>query len=184
MSGWLVLVIVAVAVLYPIYLYNGLVTLRNRVRNAWSQIDVQLKRRYDLIPNLVSSVKGYMAHERGIFDTIVSARDRAAAAGSNVPARAAAEEALGRSLHSLFALAESTPELRASTNMLALQEELGSTENRIAFARQHYNDAVLAYNTALETVPSVFVARAFAFRPDALFETNEAVERQPVAVTF
>ena len=133
------------------------------MRNAWSQIDVQLKRRHDLIPNIVASIKGYMVHERGLFDTIVRAREKAVAAGSNVPARAAAEAVLDRSLHSIFALAESTPELKASTNMLALQEELSSTENRIAFARQHYNDAVLAYNTALATVPSVFIARAFAF---------------------
>ena len=166
MNNWIPWVIAAVVVLYLIYLYNGLVILRNRVRNAWSQIDVQLKRRHDLIPNIVASIKGYMVHERGLFDTIVRAREKAVAAGSNVPARAAAEAVLDRSLHSIFALAESTPELKASANMLALQEELSSTENRIAFARQHYNDAVLAYNTALATVPSVFIARAGVHETD------------------
>jgi LemA protein len=184
MKNWIPWVIAVVVVLYLTYLYNGLVTLRNRVRNAWSQIDVQLKRRHDLIPNIVASVKGYMAHERGLFETIVRAREKAVAAGSNVPARAAAEAVLDRSLHSIFALAESTPELKASANMLALQEELSSTENRIAFARQHYNDAVLAYNTALATVPSVFIARAFAFQPDSLYEVSDAAEREPVTVSF
>lgn len=184
MNTWIPWIIAAAVVLYLIYLYNGLVTLRNRVRNAWSQIDVQLKRRHDLIPNIVSSVKGYMAHERGLFETIARAREKAVAAGSDVPARAAAEAALDRSLHSLFALAESTPQLQASANMLALQEELSSTENRIAFARQHYNDAVLAYNTALSTVPSVFIASAFAFQPDTLYEVPDMREREPVTVSF
>ncbi|GEO41570.1 LemA family protein [Skermanella aerolata] len=184
MNTWIPWIIGAAVVVYLIYLYNGLVTLRNRVRNAWSQIDVQLKRRHDLIPNIVASVKGYMAHERGLFETITRAREKAVAAGSNVPARAAAEAVLDRSLHSLFALAESTPQLQASVNMLALQEELSSTENRIAFARQHYNDAVLAYNTALSTVPSVFIARAFAFQPDTLYEVSDMREREPVTVSF
>ena len=134
--------------------------------------------------NIVASIKGYMVHERGLFDTIVRAREKAVAAGAAVAARAAAEAVLDRSLHSIFALAESTPELKASANMLALQEELSSTENRIAFARQHYNDAVLTYNTALATVPSVFIARAFAFQPDSLDEVSDAAEREPVTVSF
>jgi LemA protein len=183
MEAWVVPGLIAVVILFLVYLYNRLVTRRNRVRNAWAQIDVQLKRRHELIPNLVESVKGYMAHERGVIEAIVRARQQAIAAGSDVPARAEAENALTRSMRSLVALAEAIPQLRANENMLSFQEELSSTENRIAFARQHYNDAVLDYNTALETVPSVFIARAFAFRPEPLFEAEPA-QREPVAVTF
>jgi LemA protein len=183
LSGWIIGLIAVAVVLYVIALYNRLVLQRNRVRNAWSQIDVQLRRRHDLVANLVESVKGYMAHERSTLVAIVDARRQAMAAGADVVARAEAEAALGRSLRSLFALVEAIPQLRASENMLSLQEELGSTENRIAFARQHYNDMVLHYNTAIETVPSNVVAAAFRFRPEPLFALEEA-ERQPVAVGF
>ena len=168
---------------YVIWIYNRLVTLRNRVRNGWAQIDVQLRRRHELIPNLVESVKGYMAHERGIIGSITRARQQAIAAGSNIQERAAAENAIGRSLHSFIVQAEAIPQLRASENMLSLQEELSSTENRIAFARQHYNDSVMEYNTTIATVPSNLLAGAFAFTPEVMFAADET-DRQPVAVKF
>jgi LemA protein len=183
MSNWVVYAIAGLAVLYVVWLYNGLVRLRNRVRNAWAQIDVQLRRRHELIPNLLESVKGYMAHERGVMEQVAQARERAIGAGSDIAARAAAENALSRSVRSLFAVAEAYPQLRASENMLSFQEELSSTENRISFARQHYNDATMEYNTALETAPSNLIARAFSFRSEALFAAEES-ERQPVAVKF
>jgi LemA protein len=183
MAGWVVGAIGVVLLLYVVWLYNRLVILRNRVRNGWSQIDVQLRRRHELIPNLIESVKGYMAHERGVIDSITRARQAAIAAGGNVEARAAAESELGRSLRAFVVQAEAIPQLRASETMLSFQEELASTENRIAFARQYYNDSVMAYNTALETVPSNFVAGIGAFRAEALFAADEA-ERQPVSVKF
>jgi LemA protein len=172
-----------VLLLVCIWTYNRLVTLRNRTRNGWSQIDVQLRRRHELIPNLVESVKGYMAHESGIIDAIARARQHAIAAGSDVGARASAETALGRSLRSFVVQAEAIPQLRASENMMALQEELSSTENRIAFARQHYNDSVMEYNTAIATVPGNLIAGTLAFHPEPLFTSDEA-DRQPVTVKF
>jgi len=183
MGSWFVVGIGVLVVLYLVWIYNRLVVLRNRVRNGWSQIDVQLRRRHELIPNLVESVKGYMAHERGIIDTIARARQQAIAAGSNVQERAAAENALSRSLRSFVVQAEAIPQLRASENMLSLQEELSSTENRIAFARQHYNDGVTEYNTAISTLPSNLIAGSFAFAPETLFAADEA-DRQPVSVKF
>jgi LemA protein len=179
--GWAIAIAVVVV---AVWLYNRLVSLRNRVRNAWSQIDVQLKRRTDLIPNLVASVKGYMAHEKGIFEALTRARENALAAGDDVARRAQAEGELGRTLKSLFALAESNPQLRASETMASFQEELSSTENRIAFARQHYNDSVLAYNNAVQTVPSNVVARVFSFAEEPLFQLETEEERRPVAVAF
>jgi len=183
MEKWIALGIIVVVLLYAVSVYNGLVAGRNRVRNAWAQIDVQLKRRHDLIPNLVEAVKGYMAHERGIFDEIAKARSQAMAAGANVPARAAAENQLTRSVNSLMALAEAVPQLKANENMMSFQEELGSTENRIAFARQFYNDAVLDYNTRIATVPSSLVAGPFGFQPEPLF-AGDATDREAVAVKF
>jgi LemA protein len=175
--------IVVLLLLYLVWIYNRLVTLRNRVRNGWSQIDVQLRRRHELIPNLVESVKGYMTHERGIVDAIAHARQQAIAAGSNIEARAAAEGALGRSLRSFVLQAEAIPQLRASETMLALHEELSSTENRISFARQHYNDSVMEYNTAIATVPSNVLAGPFGFASEELFAGDEN-DRQPVTVKF
>lgn len=183
MGTWIIGGIILVALLYVIFAYNRLILLRNRVRTAWSQIDVQLRRRHDLIPNLVESVKGYMAHERGVIDSITRARQQAIAAGTNVEARAAAENDLGRSLRAFIVQAEAIPQLRASENMASLQEELSSTENRIAFARQHYNDSVLAYNTAIQTVPSNLVAGLASFTPEPLFAAQES-EREPVTVKF
>lgn len=183
MGSWVVVAGVFVVLLFLVWSYNRLVALKNRVSNAWSQIDVQLRRRHELIPNLVESVKGYIAHERGIIDAITRARTQALAAGSDIPARAAAENQLSRSLRSFVVQAEAIPALRASENMMALQEELGSTENRIAFSRQHYNDSVMEYNTAIGTVPGNLIAGLFAFRPVVPFAADEA-DRQPVAVKF
>ena len=181
--SWIILGVVAACLLYAVSLYNGLVQQRNRVRNAWSQIDVQLTRRSELIPDLLESVKGYMRHETAIFDGITDARKQALAAGGNIPARATAEAALSEQMRGLFALAEAVPELHASENMKAFQEELATTENRIAFTRQFFNDAVLAYNTRLETVPSSLVASAFHFQPETLFQA-ETSARIHVPVKF
>ena len=183
MGSWIAGGIGVLMLFYVIWSYNRLVALRMRVRNGWSQIDVQLRRRHDLIPYLVESVKGYMAHERGVIDSITRARQQAIAAGSNLPVRVAAENSLSRSLRSFVVQAEAIPELRASETMLSLQEELSSTENRIAFARQYYNDSVMEYNTAITTVPNNLIAGPFAFAPEMLFTADET-DREPVAVRF
>jgi LemA protein len=184
MELWIAFAVVVLLAVYVVSLYNGLVGKRNRVRNAWSQIDVQLKRRHDLIPNLVNTVKGYLEHERGVLERVTQARADAVAAGDNVAARAPAENALTQAVRSIFAVAESYPALRANENMVALQEELSSTENRVAFARQHYNDAVLDCNNAVQTVPSNLVAGPFGFRPETLFELDDPVERSVPQVQF
>ena len=182
---WIVVGVVVVALLlFMILTYNRLVGLRNRVRNAWSQIDVQLKRRHDLIPNLVNTVQGYLDHERGVLERVTAARAAAISAGGNVAERAQAENELTQSLRSLFAVAEGYPQLRASDNMLALQEELASTENRVAFARQHYNDSVMQYNTSCETFPAVLVAGPLGFNPETLFELQDVAERAVPQVQF
>ncbi|WP_431270183.1 LemA family protein [Dankookia sp. P2] len=180
MSAWWILGIVVLLLVVLAWLYNGLVTARMRVRNAWAQIDVQLLRRSDLIPDLVESVRGYMKHESGIFDRILEARRAATAAGADIPARAAAEAALGRQVQGLLALAEAVPELRASDNMKALQEELATTENRIAFARQFLNDAVMDYNNRIQTVPSNLLAGPFGFAPERFFEVPAEARAKPV----
>ena len=177
---------IAVVVAAPIWFvltYNGLVRLRNEVRNAWSQIDVQLKRRHDLIPNLVNTVKGYAAHERTTLEEVVAARQRATEArGAAEVGRA--EGALSEALGRLFALAESYPNLKANENFLALQEELTTTENRVAFARQHYNDRVMALNTRIESVPSNLVASLGGFHREELFELAAPSEREVPTVQF
>jgi LemA protein len=184
----IVLALLAVLVLgvavAAVILFNGLVVKRNRVQNAWSQIDVQLKRRHDLIPNLVNAVKGFMAHERDLLERVTQARANAIAAGDDVPARAAAENTLSQAVRSLFAVAEAYPTVRANENMLALQEELSSTENRIAFARQFYNDAVLEYNTAQQTFPAVLFAATLGFQPATPFEIDEPGDRAVPTVSF
>lgn len=180
---WIVLGIATALVMFVVALYNRLVQDRNRVRNAWAQIDVQLLRRSDLIPDLVETVRRYMRHEAAIFENIVAARQQATVAGADVPARAAAEATLSQQMRGLLALAEAVPELRASESMKALQEELTTTENRIAYARQFFNDAVLAYNNRLATVPSNFIAGPFSFRPEAFFEAPAAA-REKARVTF
>ncbi len=177
------LVIVALVVLWAIAAYNGLIRLRQRVKNAWSQIDVQLKRRYDLIPNLVETCKGYMAHERQVLENVTKARAEAIAA-QGVAGQAKAENALTQTLRSLFAVAENYPQLKANENMLKLQEELATTENRIAFARQHYNDEAMALNTKIEIFPTKLIASAFNFQKEEFFEVESAEEKKPVKVSF
>ncbi|ACG74597.1 LemA family protein [Anaeromyxobacter sp. K] len=184
--------LVVLVALAAVGIYNGLVTRRNAYKNAFSQIDVQLKRRYDLIPNLVETAKGYLKHERETLEAVVAARNgaaaaaRAAAANPGDPAAMAAlsgaEGALAGVLTRFMAVAEAYPDLKANQNMLALQEELTSTENRIAFARQAYNDAVMAYNNARETFPGVLLAGGFP--PATAFEVQVAAEREPVRVQF
>jgi LemA protein len=179
---WIVLAVVALLVVGLVLLYNRLVRLRNRVDNAWSQVDVQLRRRYDLIPNLVETVKGYAAHERETFEAVTAARTRAQAAGT-VQDQAQAENMLSQALGRLFAVAEAYPELQADENFRQLQDELATTENRIAVSRQVYNDTVLSYNNAIQTVPGALVAGPFGFAKREFFEIEEAAREAP-RVTF
>ena len=179
---WIIVVIVALVVLGLgfVVLYNRLVRLRNRSENAWAQVEVQLKRRHDLIPNLVETVKGYAAHERGTFDSVTEARSSAQHAAT-VEQQAAAENALTAALGRLFAVAEAYPQLRATENFQQLQGELEETEDKIAVARQLYNDAVLAYDNARETVPTSFVAGMVRFEPKPYFEIDERSRALPQA---
>src|SRR5437764_8835522 len=178
----IVLVVVALLVIVLIASYNGLVRLRNRIDNAWAQIDVQLRRRYDLIPNLVETVKGYAAHERGTFESVTNAR--ANAINAQGPAQQAqAENQITSALKSLFAVAEAYPDLKANQNFLALQEELTATEGRIAYARQFYNDEVLNLNTRIQSFPTNVLAGAFGFHQREYFEADDA-SRGPVTVHF
>jgi LemA protein len=188
------LVILVGVVWYAISIYNNLVSSRNRVGNAFSQIDVQLTRRYDLIPNLVEAVKGYMGHERGTLEAVIEARNaaqaglkKAAADPSDAAAiqgLAAAEATLSGTLGRLFALAEAYPDLKANQNMLALQEELTSTENKVAFARQAFNDAVLSYNNACQNFPGNLVANNFGFKAAEYLELEEPAKRTVPKVSF
>ena len=180
--AWIVLGLIVLLVLFVVLAYNRLVRLRNRIEAAWSQIDVQLKRRQDLIPNLVETVKGYAAHEKETLDAVVRARQQAVAA-TGVEESAQAENMLTGALRQLFAVAEAYPQLRANENFLALQEELTGTESRIAFARQFYNEQVLAYDNARETFPTNLLAGAFNFQEKPYFEVEEA-SREPVRVDF
>jgi LemA protein len=184
MALWIVLGVAVLLVVYAIAVYNRLVSRRNRVSNAWSQIDVQLKRRHDLIPNLVNAVRGYLQHEQQVLEQVTRARAQAIAAGDNLPARAGAENELTRAVRSLFAVAEAYPALRAGENMMALQEELASTENRVAFARQFYGDSVLEYNTARESFPAAVFAGALGFRPALPFALDDPAERAVPQVQF
>jgi LemA protein len=179
---WIVLGLLVVAALYGVYAYNRLVRLRVNVDNAWSQIDVQLRRRYDLIPNLVESVKGYAAHEREVFEEVTRARSQAQGA-SGVRDQADAENQITQSLGKLFAVAENYPDLKANQNFLALQEELTGTESKIAYARQFYNDEVATLNTKIQTFPSSVIARMGNFQPREFFEIEEPA-RGPVEVQF
>jgi LemA protein len=177
---WVVLGVVAVVVVTAVVLYNRLVTYRTRVDNGWSQIDVQLRRRYDLIPNLVEAVKGYAAHERELFQRVAEARAGAMAA-QGVGPQADAENAVTGNLRQLLAVVERYPDLKANENFLALQEELTGTESRIAYARQFYNDQVMKLNTAIGTFPSNVIARASGFRDREFFEIDDSA-RGPVRV--
>ncbi len=176
--GWIFLAIVVALAVWAIAIYNALVALRNRFRNAYAQIDVQLKRRYDLIPNLVETVKGYAAHERETFEAVTQARTRAQAAQGPAE-QGAAEGLLGQALGRLFAVAEDYPELQADENFRQLQEELAQTENRIAVSRQVYNDTVLTFNTAIQTVPGVLVAAPFGFSKKDFFEVEGEAREAP-----
>jgi LemA protein len=178
----IILVVVALLVIWLVLQYNGLVGLRNRVDNAWAQIDVQLKRRYDLIPNLVETVKGYAAHERQTLEAVIQARNMAMSA-TGPAEQAQAENMITGALKSLFALSEAYPDLKANQNFLNLQEELTGTEGRIAYARQFYNDTVQRYNTKTQTFPTVVLAGMFHFTQREYFEVDEA-SRENVRVSF
>jgi LemA protein len=189
-----ILVVILLLVFWVIQMYNRLVNLRNRVRNAFSQIDVQLTRRYDLIPNLVEAVKGYMAHERNTLEAVIQARNSAVSAQQKaaadptdpeaIKALAAAETSLGGTLGRLFALAEAYPNLKANENMIALQEELSSTENKVAFARQAFNDSVMGYNNACQNFPNNMIAGMFSFRLAEFLEIKEPEKREAPKVSF
>ena len=182
---WVLIVIavlVVILLLWVMFSYNGLVSRRNRVDNAWSQIDVQLKRRHDLIPNLVETVKGYAAHERQTLEAVTQARNMAISA-QGPQQQAEAENVLTGALKSLFAVSEAYPDLKANQNFLNLQEELTSTEDRIAYSRQFYNDSVLTYNTKIQQFPSVIIANSFNFEAREFFDA-EPGETEPVQVQF
>ncbi len=180
----IVAVVVVLLILFVVVTYNGLVRTRNRIDNAFSQIAVQLKRRHDLIPNLVETVKGYAAHEKGVFESVTAARANAISAQTGPPqAQAQAENALSGALKSLFAVAEAYPDLKANQNFLNLQEELTSTEDKIAYSRQFYNDSVLGYNTRIQSFPANALAGMFNFTPREYFEGDPG-EQGPVAVQF
>jgi LemA protein len=199
MSGAILTLIILVVplfflVVFVISAYNKLVALRNRYKNAFSQIDVQLKRRYDLIPNLVETAKGYLQHERGTLEAVIAARNAASAASARAAQNpgdagamkqlAGAEGALTGMLTKFFALAEAYPDLKANQTMSRLMEELTSTENKVAFARQAYNDSVMTYNTARESVPTNFIAGPFNFGPAELFEIDVPAQREAPKVSF
>lgn len=177
-------ILVVVVAMVAMGMYNGLVRARNQVKNAWSQVDVQLNRRHDLIPNLVETVKGYMTHERETLEAVVRARQQAVQITGDIADKARVENQLSQTLRSLFAVSEAYPDLKANTNFLALQEELASTENKISFARQFYNDAVLSLNNRVEMFPTNIFAGMFRFTQEKFFETETPEARQPVQVKF
>ncbi|MEP6680707.1 MAG: LemA family protein [Chloroflexota bacterium] len=183
-SVWIILIVIAVIALFLVFTYNGLVRLRNTVDEAWNQISVQLKRRHDLIPNLVNAVKGYMNFEQETLTKVVEARGAAvsaqAAGPANAGAAAAAENVLTGALRQLFALVENYPDLKANQNVLELQEQLTTTENQIGFSRQHYNSSVREYNTAIQTFPNVLLAGIFGFKERDYFQIEEADAAVPV----
>ena len=184
---WIIpLALVVIFVLWAVSTYNGLISRRNETKNSWSQIDVQLKRRYELIPNLVETVKGYMKHERETLDAVIRARQTCVdfKNAGNIAELVKAEGALTQSLRGLFAVAESYPDLKANQNMLSLQEELKSTENRVGFARQAYNDAVMRLNNAIEMFPASIIAGMGNFKQAVFFEVEAAEERKVVKVSF
>ncbi len=191
MSGGMVLLVVfgglfflaLVIVVWVIGVYNSLVGLRNMVKNAWAQIDVQLKRRHDLIPNLVETVKGYAKHESGTLEAVIAARNQAMKATS-IDESIKAEQQLGGALGRLMVVMEAYPDLKANANFLSLQEELTSTENKIGFSRQYYNDEVMKFNTRLESFPANMVAGPFGFKPATFFEVSNEKEREAPQVKF
>jgi len=179
---WIFVFLVIIFIIYPIFIYNSLIRLRNRVKEAFSDIKVQLKRRYDLIPNLIEIVKGYAAHEKGVFEKVTEARTRAISA-EGFKEKAKAEDALSNTLKTLFAVAENYPELKANANFLDLQRELADTENKIQAARRFYNSNVMALNIKIEVFPSNVVAKAFGFKKEEFFGIEEE-EKKPVKVQF
>ena len=181
--SWVILIIVVAVILWIIGAFNGLVILKNRAKEAWADIDVQLKRRYDLIPNLVNTVKGYATHERELFEKVTLART-AAMSATGLKDKGEAENALSGTLKSLFAVAENYPDLKASTNFLALQNELTDTEDKIQAARRFYNTNVRDLNIKIESFPANIIAGSFGFKQMELFQTANDIEREPVAVKF
>lgn len=181
--GWVILIIVIVLILFVVKIYNDLVGLRQRVKNAWSQIDVQLQRRFDLIPNLVETVKGYMGHESDVLTKVTELRTAWANAGS-VKEKSELDTELSGALKTIMAVSENYPDLKANQNFAQLQEELQNTENKIAFSRQFYNDTATRYNTKLQVVPSNLIASMFHFEPEQLFEAESAEARKNVKVDF
>ena len=194
LSCGFIVVVALLVIVFIIGAYNSLVTLRNRYKNAYSQIDVQLKRRYDLIPNLVETAKGYLQHERGTLEAVIAARNAAATANTRAAQNpgdtsamkelSTAESALSGQMGRLFALAEAYPDLKANTTMLSLMEELTSTENKVSFARQAYNDAVMAYNTRREVFPTNLIAGPFNFGPAELFVIEQPEQKEAPKVSF
>ena len=180
---WVILGILAVVILWIIFTYNGLVKLRNRTKEAWADIDVQLKRRYNLIPNLVETVKGYAAHEREVFEKVTEARSKAMGA-KDIKERGQAENMLSGTLKTLFAVSENYPQLRASENFLELQRELRDTEDKIQAARRFYNGNVRDLNIKIESFPANIIANSFKFKQMELFELEEPEKREPVKVKF
>lgn len=180
---WIVLGVLLLAAISVIAMYNQLVSIRNEVKNAWAGIEVQLKRRYDLIPNLVETVKGYLTHERTVLENVIKARQQAIDV-SGVKEQGKAENFLTQSLRSLFAVVENYPNLKANENIMALQEEITSTENKISFARNNYNDWAMNLNKAVEQFPGNIVANAFAFKKEDLFEIEDAAVREAPKVKF
>lgn len=183
METIIVIAVIAVLVLWIIGIYNGLVKLRNHVKNAWAQIDVQLKRRHDLIPNLVETVKGYASHEKDTLQGVIEARSKAVAA-PDVAQQVEAEGELSAALGRLMVVVEQYPDLKANQNFLSLQEELTSTENRIGFSRQNYNDNVMRFNTRIQSFPSNVVANSFGFHEEPFFELKDEAARQAPEVKF
>lgn len=181
--GWIILAIVAVIILAIISMYNGLVQSKIKVDNAWSQIDVQLQRRFDLIPNLVETVKGYMAHESDVLEKVTSLRSSWTNA-KTVEDKASIDSSLSSTLKTIMALSENYPDLKANTNFMNLQDELSKTEDKLSYSRQFYNDTVTKYNTQLEVFPSNIAAGLFGFKPEALFEVDNAEARKNVKVDF
>ena len=180
---WIILIILAVAAVFVVGIYNGLIQLRNRCDNSWAQVDVQLRRRYDLIPNLVETVKGYAQHEKETFQKVTEARAKAINAG-DVQEQGQAENMLTGALKSLFAVSENYPELKANQNFMMLQEELAGTESKIAYARQFYNDTVMKFNTKQQVFPSNIIANMFNFQEKVYFEIEEPEAKKPVKVEF
>lgn len=183
MALWIIIILILIFIVYPIFIYNSLIRLRNRVKEAASDIEVQLKRRYDLIPNLIETVKGYAAHEKQVFENVTAARAQAMGA-QGLREKAKAEDNLSNTLKTLFAVAENYPELKANANFLDLQRELADTENKIQAARRFYNNCVLALNTKIEIFPSNIIAKLFRFNKEEFFELENEAAKEPVKVQF